>query len=231
MMDVPQPLGVVAAMPIEGAAIEAALAAPVTRTVLGRPVISGLLEGHRVLLVYGGVGKVNAALAVAALATSGAAGVVMVGVAGAVAPGVGVGDAVVATDLVQHDVDVTAFDNPPGHFRAGLAGGSADPGLSDCLVEAARGIGAVVHRGPVASGDQFIASPKKSRQIGDQFGAIAVEMEGAAAAQACHQIGLPLAVLRWISDAADDHAPIDFQAFLDQVAELDLQVVRALVTG
>ena len=226
---VPQPLGVIAAMPVEGEAIESALSEPVALLVLGRRVISGLLEGHQVLLAYGGVGKVNAALAVAALANAGAAGVVMVGVAGAIAPGVGVGDAVVATDLVQHDVDVTAFNNPPGYFRAGLAGGSADPDLSDRLVMAARSIGAVVHRGCIASGDQFIASPEKSEAIADQFGAIAVEMEGAAAAHACRQIGLPLAVLRWISDAADDQAMIDFQEFLDQVTELDLKVVQALV--
>ena len=88
-----------------------------------------------------------------------------------------------------------------------------------------------MHRGCIASGDQFIASPEKSRAIAEQFGAIAVEMEGAAAAQACQQLGLPLAVLRWISDAADEHATLDFPAFVARVAELDLAVVRALVAA
>jgi len=225
----PQPLGILAAMPVEGQAIEAALAVPQSRMILGRPVISGLLKGHRVLLAYGGIGKVNAALAVAALSTAGAAGIVMVGTSGAIADGLRTGDAVVATDLVQHDVDITAFGHPAGVIDGVVAGGTADADLSDRLAAAVTQIGSTVHRGRIASGDQFVASQIRSRQIAEQFGAVAVEMEGAAAAQACRQLGLPLAVLRWISDGADDQAAADFPKFLEHIAELDLAAVKAMI--
>ena len=225
---IPTPLGILAAMPVEGQAIEHALADAITQKVLGRLVVSGLLDGHQVLLAHAGVGKVNAALSVVALADAGAAGIVLVGVAGGLAD-VRVGDAVVATDLIQHDVDIQALGDQPGYISDVPAGGASDPNLGDRLAAAALAIGATVHRGRIASGDQFIASPSKSQEIAQQFGAIAVEMEGAAAAQACGQLGLPLAVLRWISDAADDHATTDFPAFLQHVAELDLAVVRTLV--
>ena len=223
------PLGILAAMPVEGQAIEHAMTDARTKQILGRPVVSGLLDAHPVLLAYSGVGKVNAALSAAALADAGAAAVVLVGVAGGVGPGVHVGDAVVATELIQHDVDITAFGRPAGYIDGAIAGGASDIDLGDRLAAAAHAIGATVHRGCIASGDQFIASPIKSQEIAEQFGAIAVEMEGAAAAQACEQLGLPLAVLRWISDAADDHATIDFSEFVQQAAQLDLAVVRALL--
>ena len=226
---VPSPLGVLAAMPEEGQAIKRALVSAHTQLILGRPVVAGLLDGHQVLLAISGVGKVNAAISAAALKNAGAAGVVLVGVAGGLGPGVRVGDAVVATELIQHDVDITAFGRPPGYIDGVIAGGVCDPVLGDALAAAALAIGATVHRGCIASGDQFIASPSKSQQIAQQFGAIAVEMEGAAAAQACRQLGLPLAVLRWISDAADDQATVDFSEFVQQAAQLDLAVVRALL--
>jgi len=225
----PQPLGILAAMAVEGQAIEAALAVPQSRVILGRPVVSGLLKGHRVLLAYGGVGKVNAALAVAALADAGAAAIVLVGTAGGLAAGLKTGDAVVATDLIQHDVDVTAFGRPAGFIDGEMAGGSADADLSDRLVAAVTQIGQTVRRGRIASGDQFVASQIRSREIADQFDAVAVEMEGAAAAQAARQLGLPLAVLRWVSDGADDQAADDFPKFLAHIADLDLAAVKAMI--
>jgi len=230
MDDLPQPIGVLTAMEVEGDAIESALALPAVATVFGCRVVDGTLAGHRVLLAYSGVGKVNAALATAALAQSGVGCLVLVGMAGAAGDGVRVGDAVVATDLVQHDVDITAFGHPPGYIAGATAGGIADVSLSDALALAAVDLGATVHRGRIASGDQFIASPQRSRAIAEQFDAIAVEMEGAAVAQACTRLHLPFAVLRWISDAADEQAAVDFPVFVEQIAQLDLAVIRRMLT-
>jgi len=214
------------AMDVEVAAIRAAITQLRPLRVLGCDIAAGTLDGHPVLLAESGIGKVNAALTTAALAQAGASSLVFVGVAGAVAPGIKVGDAVVATSLVQHDVDITAFGHAPGVISGVLAGGAADESLSDALATAADSLGETVHRGVIASGDQFITSPQRSAVIAEQFGAIAVEMEGAAVAQVCIRLGLPFAVLRWISDTADGQADADFDRFVHRIADLDLAVVK-----
>ena len=214
------------AMDVEVAAIRAAIDQPQVANVLGCEIVHGVLAGRPVLLAESGIGKVNAALTTAALAQAGASSVVFVGVAGGLAPGVNVGDAVVATSLVQHDVDMTAFGHAPGTIIGVLAGGVADKTLSDALATAAVALGETVHRGVIASGDQFIASAEESAAIAGQFGALAVEMEGAAVAQVCTRLGLPFAVLRWISDTADAQADTDFDHFVKNIAALDLAVVK-----
>ena len=60
--------------------------------------------------------------------------------------------------------------------------------------------------------------------------ALAVEMEGAAFAQVCHDFGVPLAVVRTISDRADDAAHVDFSRFLREVASrYSAAIVEALL--
>ena len=216
-------------MDVEVAAIRQAISQPRVITVLGCEVTGGQLDGHPVLLAESGIGKVNAALTTAALAQAGAASLVFVGVAGSVTPGVKVGDAVIATTLVQHDVDITAFGHDPGVISGVLAGGEASPALSDALAAAAESLGASTHRGVIASGDQFITSPDRAAAIARQFGAVAVEMEGAAVAQVCTRLGLPFAVLRWISDSADTQADTDFGQFVQRIAQLDLAVIRGFL--
>lgn len=224
-------LGVMGAMDVEVAALREAIAGPRVQTIFGCDVITGSLDGHPVLLVESGVGKVNAAVATAALAQAGAKRLVFVGVAGAIVPNLKVGDAVIATKLIQHDVDISVFGHPLGVISGQPAGGAADSAMVEGLAAACRAIGVEARLGVIASGDQFISSPARASAIASQFGAIAVEMEGAAVAQACRQIGLPFAVLRWISDTADHQAAMDFPVFATRVADLDLAVVRAFLTA
>ena len=62
--------------------------------------------------------------------------------------------------------------------------------------------------GFITTGDGFIASEEKSQQFGEHFPEVlAVEMEGAAVAQAAHAAGRPFMVIRAIGDTAD-HAAI-----------------------
>lgn len=221
-------LGIIGALDVEVAAIRSALGGTRLVTVLGIDITIGELLGQDCALVRCGVGKVNAALATAALSTLPVSGIIFTGMAGGIG-GPGVGAAVVATDFVQHDVDATALGYAPGSLLGEPASWPADPVLSDALAGAAGRLGVAVHRGRIASGDQFVASAERSAWIGRTFGAIAVEMEGAATAQAANRLGLPLAVLRWISDTADHAAVLDFPAFTAHIAELDLAVLRELL--
>ena len=71
----------------------------------------------------------------------------------------------------------------------------------------------------VLSGDCFVSSRSQCDLLLSWHpDALAVEMEGAALAQVCADFGLPFAVLRTISDRADDQAHIDFPRFIAETA-------------
>jgi adenosylhomocysteine nucleosidase len=136
------------------------------------------------------------------------------------ADGVEVGDVVIARQLLQHDMDASPLFP---RFEVPLTGRShfdTDTALADALAAAAqRCSGARVHEGLIVSGDRFVASAADSHALRTLLpAALAVEMEGAAVAQACADFGRPFAVVRTISDRADDEAHIDFARFIEEVA-------------
>lgn len=224
-------LGVLGAIEAEVVALRAALEDAHEEVVLGLTVTRGVLDGVPLVLARCGVGKVNGALGAAALRVAGAEAVLFTGVAGGIAPGVAVGDLVVADDVVQHDVDVTPLGRGPGELLGEPLAWSADDRLRAACERAARAIAedAAVHTGRVASGDQFVASEAARARIHEVFGALAAEMEGAATAQACARMGLPWAVVRSISDSADEGAVEDFPAFLEMAARRGEALVRQVV--
>jgi adenosylhomocysteine nucleosidase len=148
-------------------------------------------------------------------------------VAGGLGDGVAIGDVVVARELLQHDLDASPIfprHEVPG---TGCSRFAADAALSDAVAAAVRrsaevaGHRPTLHEGLIVSGDRFVATAAESvalrRELPD---ALAVEMEGAALAQVCHAFGVPFAVLRTISDRADDSAAHDFTRFVADVASV-----------
>jgi nucleoside phosphorylase len=145
------------------------------------------------------------------------------GVAGGLGAGVKVGDVVVADALLQHDLDVSPLFPRHEVPLTGLARFPADPVFSNTVARgtmaALAGSGATLHRGLIVSGDRFVSTAAESQALRAALpDALAVEMEGAAVAQVCHAFGTPLAVVRSISDRADDTAHVDFGRFLREVA-------------
>lgn len=231
-------LALMAAMAEELEPLRAALEDPQVQHHAGREFHTGRLDGHEVVLVLSRIGKVAAATTAALLIERyGAEAIVFTGVAGGLAEGVNVGDVVVARELLQHDLDVSPLF--PRH-EVPLTGRSRFPTdalLSDALLEAAQaaleaeqigradslddlGIAApTVHQGLVISGDRFVSTSLESAALRAELPeALAVEMEGAAVAQVCHDCDLPFAVLRSVSDRADDSAHVDFGRFIREVA-------------
>ena len=196
------------------------------------PLMGGRLDGTDVLLAQCGVGKVNAALAASALAQNGASCIIFTGVAGAAGPDLDIGDVVVGNRFVQHDADGTAFDDPIGVVPGEPRSWQPDERLHTVLMGCAARVFDARRRvvsGTIASGDQFIGDPAKVRWIHDTFDALAVEMEGAALAQAASHLHVPFAVVRVLSDRADGTAVTDFPAFLAQAARHDRDLARAVV--
>ena len=201
----------------------------------GRNFWLGNLQGQPVVLVLAKLGKVAAATTATALIERfGVQRMVFTGVAGGLKSGVNVGDVVVGQCLLQHDLDVSPLFPRYEVPLYGKARFDADAALTSTLLEASRAAladmqlksiypHAKLHAGLIASGDRFVSSAAESSALRDALVAaghdvLAVEMEGAAVAQVCHDYGLPFAVVRTISDRADDTAHVDFPSFIDKVA-------------
>lgn len=200
----------------------------------GREFWTGHLHGQEVVAVLSRIGKVAAATTATALVERfGVDRIVFTGVAGGLAPGVKVGDVVVADGFLQHDLDASPIFP---RYEVPLYGASrfaTDPALTQQLCGAVRkGLpGATLHRGLVVSGDRFVATSAESRALQQALpDALAVEMEGAAIAQVCHDYGIPFAAVRTISDRADDAATGDFLKFIEEVASRhSAAIVQALL--
>jgi adenosylhomocysteine nucleosidase len=214
----------------------------------GRLFWCGNLGALPVVLATSGIGKVAAATTTAALIEGmGATRVVFTGVAGGVGPGVAVGDVVVGSAFVQHDMDCSPLFPKyeiPAYQQSSFA---ADAVLSQLLLQACaaeplvhlgHGTPAGVHHGLIASGDRFVS---RAGEVALLMAALAehghhplaVEMECAAVAQVCHDYGVPFAAVRTISDRADAQAHGDFQQFVTEVAsryshQIILQLVHLL---
>lgn len=197
----------------------------------GITVHRGELEGVPVLLSRGGIGKVNAAMTATYLILQGATRVIFTGVAGGVDPELRVGDIVVSTDLVQHDVDVTPLGYERGTIPDETPAWQANEQLTELAMQAAADIeGIQAKAGRIASGDQFIASVEGVQALWTHFGAACAEMEGAAVAQVCARAGVPFVVIRSISDTADHAAKVDYRTFMPLVAKHAKQVVRGMLS-
>jgi adenosylhomocysteine nucleosidase len=205
----------------------------------GREFWVGHLHGQEVVAVLSGIGKVAAATtAVLLIERFEVERIVFTGVAGGLGQGVKVGDVVLARSFLQHDMDASPLfprHEVPGYGRSRF---EADATLADALelacdrmlhnlpqrldaatVEAFRLQAPRLHQGLLISGDRFVATTAESMALQRELSeALAVEMEGAAFAQVCHDFGVPLAVVRTISDRADDAAHVDFPRFLREVA-------------
>jgi adenosylhomocysteine nucleosidase len=197
---------------------------PVLRA--GREFWVGHLGGHEVVVVLSRIGKVAAATtATLLLSEFNVDRIVFTGTAGGLGAAVRVGDVVVADALLQHDMDASPLfprHEVPLYGRDRFA---TDEAMSQALAEAAQamlcaqGSAARVHRGLVISGDRFVSQRAENDALRARLPqALAVEMEGAALAQVCHDFGVPFAVVRTVSDRADDAAHVDFNQFVAEVA-------------
>ena len=196
--------------------------------------ISGRLFGQEAVLSVCGPGKINAALCAQSMILHyRPEWILNLGVAGAGEEGVSIGDMVIATAAIQHDVDTSPIGDPVGMVsKINLVEIPCDETLRQRLVKAAEGVeGMKVHEGIIATGDQFIHDGDIRSRIHTLFGAKAVEMEGGAVAQACYMHGVPCGVLRSVSDQADGHSEMDYPTFTRLAAAHSQQVVERLLRG
>ncbi|MCP1638324.1 adenosylhomocysteine nucleosidase [Streptococcus gallinaceus] len=223
--------GIIAAMPQELGILVEALAEKEEVPVLGNTYYTGRLGKHEVVLVQSGIGKVMSAMSVALLADHFQVdAVINTGSAGAVADGLQIGDVVVADQLAYHDVDVTAF----GYAYGQMAGQELYFPADQVLLENMRSVlveqELVSQVGLIATGDSFIAGQDKIAAIKAHFPQVlAVEMEGAAIAQAAVNAGKSFLVIRAMSDTAQGDANITFDEFIIQAGEQSAKILLAFL--
>ena len=234
-----RPIAIMAAMQEEMVGLASALQGASTIHNGSRQFTTGTWHGQAVVLVLSRIGKVAAATTATALIERfDVNAIVFTGVAGGLAAGVNVGDMVVASEFVQHDMDASPLFAPLEVPLYGRAIFPTDPDLTQSLRAAAQGIlnnpsqwidietlhalhvrSPKVHSGLVLSGDRFVSTSSESQALQQRLPlAMAVEMEGAAVAQVCHDYDVPFAAVRTISDRADDAATTDFSRFIHEVA-------------
>lgn len=173
-------------------------------------------KGLELVIAYSKIGKVNASLTATTLIEKfGAQQLFFSGVAGAVNPKLKIGDLVVATQLVQHDLDISVFGHPYGFVPGGNVFTSTTQELREQVIKVAKKHNKTVLEGIIATGDQFICDNAKKEWIKTTFNADAIEMEGASVAVVCHALNVPFCIIRAISDAADKEADFSFDTFLE----------------
>jgi adenosylhomocysteine nucleosidase len=231
-------LGIMTAMSEEFGHLSRHLTNSSARVLGPRTFYEGTIHDTDVVLVCARIGKVAAATTATALIQSyGVDAILFTGVAGGIAPHIGVGDIVIGRHLVQHDFDIKGLLGC-SRFTIPLLNMSHIPACEHLQAQAEKAALAtlkdgtyrkaiaalaqrepVVHRGTIASGDIFVSSPAEKIALRESISdLLCVEMEGAAVAQVCAEHSVPCAIARVISDAANDDAHVDFATFISSAA-------------
>lgn len=177
----------------------------------------GILAGKKVVVVRSGIGKVNAGICAQILAdVFSVDAIINTGIAGSVNKNINIGDIVLSTDVVQHDMDATGFGYRKGQIpQMPVFFFNADDNLRRLAAEVCKEVNPdiQVFEGRIASGDQFVCDQDVKNRIVSEFSAYATEMEGAAIGQAAYLNEIPFLVVRAISDKADGSAQMDYSEF------------------
>lgn len=224
-------LGIIGAMDVEVAAIKAKVCDAVETEIAGVTFVCGTIDNVMAVVAQCSPGKVNAAICTQIMIDNFKPDVVInVGVGCSLSKDVVIKNVVIATDVCEYDIDITALGEPKGFINGlNVIKVETDKEVSETLSQCAIRCGEKIHRGTVASGDTFIASQELKDSITSEFSAICGEMEGGAIGHTCKANGVPFAVLRSISDGGDDNAQMDYPTFKMIAAKISTSVILEFI--
>lgn len=227
-------LGIIGAMDEEVDQIKEKMSEVQVKEKASMKFFRGKLSGKDVVVVRSGIGKVNAGICAQILADDyHVDGIINTGIAGSLRAEINIGDIVISTDAVQHDMDAAAFGYPYGQIpRMEVLSFPADARLMEAAKESCQAVlpELGIFMGRVASGDEFVAKKERKEFISGKFDAYCCEMEGAAIAQAAYLNRIPFVILRAISDKADDSAHMDYPTFEKQAIANSVKLIMEMVT-
>ena len=226
-------IGIIGAMDVEVEKLKADMSIEQVVKKANMEFCQGELRGKPAVVVKSGVGKVNAAVCTQILVdVFGVDAVINTGMAGSLNAQIDIGDVVISTDVLHHDMDAVNFGYPLGQIpQMDVFSFQADEELAEKAKKVCEKVNPEikVFRGRVVSGDQFIADKTVKQRIVDNFQGFCTEMEGAAIAQASYLNGVPFVIIRAISDKADDSAVMDYPAFEKKAVEHSVRLIEALM--
>ncbi|WP_339228204.1 5'-methylthioadenosine/S-adenosylhomocysteine nucleosidase [Oceanobacillus sp. FSL K6-2867] len=224
-------IGIIGAMDEEVALLLDQMTEKQEQTVANCLFVQGKLQDKSVVLLKSGIGKVNAAMATTVMHERFTpTHVINTGSAGGFASNLEVGDIIISTEVVHHDVDVTAFNYEYGQVPGMPPMYEADKTLVEKAVAAVKNMDINCEQGIIATGDSFMEDPERVAFVHGKFPTmLASEMEAAAVAQVCHQYNKPFVIIRALSDIAGKKSSISFDQFLETAAKNAAQLIIAVV--
>lgn len=226
-------IGIIGAMEEEVAALKEDMIVEETVEQASMVFCRGVLCGREVVVVRSGIGKVNAGICAQILVDRFHVDTLInTGIAGSLDAKIDIGDLVISTDALHHDMDAVNFGYEPGQIpRMDVLAFPADEELVKKAVEANQKANPEIHTftGRVASGDQFIAAGDVKDRIAEGFHPLCVEMEGAAIAQVAYLNKVSYVIIRAISDKVDNSATMDYPTFEKQAIAHSVRLMKELV--
>lgn len=220
-------IGIIGAMAEEVVALKKVMENSKSWEAAGNEFFHGKIGNHEVVVVQSGIGKVMSAMTATLLINQYKVDLLLnTGSAGGIGESLSVGDLVISNKLAYNDVDVTAFGYSMGQMAGMPLYYEADEEVGRKLEESATQMNVNVKRGLITTSDSFIASEERINEIKAIFpDVLATEMEGAAIAQVATQYGIPFAVVRAISDVANEEASMSFDEFIIEAGKKSAELV------
>ena len=226
-------IGIIGAMEEEVAALKDDMEVQETIEQASMVFCKGTLCGKEAVVVRSGIGKVNAGICAQILVDRFQVDTLInTGIAGSLDAKIDIGDMVISTDALYHDMDATVFGDPVGQVpRMDTLAFPADETLVQKAVQANEKANPDIHTftGRIASGDQFISSKEVKERIVENFHPLCVEMEGAGIAHAAYLNKVSYVIIRAISDKADNSATMDYPAFERKAIAHSVRLMKELL--
>lgn len=224
-------IGIIGAMDTEVDNIKTQVKNKALSTVAGVDFVCGFIDDVNVCVAKCSPGKVNAALCTQAMIDNFDIDMIInVGVACSLSEDVIIKNVVIASDVCEYDIDITALGEPRGFINGlNVIKIKTDGKISEQLARIAINHGEKIHRGTIASGDTFIANKELKKTLSTEFGAICGEMEGGAIGHTCAANNVPFAVLRSISDGGNENAQLDYPTFKKIAAEISTAIILEFI--
>lgn len=227
-------LGIIGAMELEVETLKSQMKVEEIVTRASMEFFKGTLGSTKVVVVKSGIGKVNAALCVQILVdVFKVSHIINTGIAGSLNADLDIGDIVISSDVVHHDVDVRIFGYALGEVPGiGTKEFKADEKLINLASACCQEVNPDTHVkiGRIVSGDQFISSQEVKNQLIENFHGLCTEMEGASIAQGAYLNQVPFVIIRAISDKADDSAEEDYPTFERKAAKHCANLVKEIAS-
>ncbi len=224
-------IGIIGAMDTEVDNIKAQVKNKASSAVAGIDFVCGFIDDVNVCVAKCSPGKVNAALCTQSMIDNFDIDMIInVGVACSLSEDVIIKNVVIASDVCEYDIDITALGEPRGFINGlNVIKVKTDEKISEQLARVAINHGEKIHRGTIASGDTFIANNELKKMLSSEFGAICGEMEGGAIGHTCAANNVPFAVLRSISDGGNENAQLDYPTFKKIAAEISTAIILEFI--